>query len=294
MDSEPTPDEEPEFVPDSTAEDETEPAADPSPEEEPAPASDTVAIEPSDNEAESKEEDIESSEDVEGEANEEDEDEANEKDEEEEDEDEEEKSGYRWILWLLGAILLGALCFAGGYYTGKTCSIPFVDSLLTEQKPEVKETEVIPLLPVDTDSIAADTLASDSMATAPAVDSVAATAAASSEPVAASSAPAANPAPAAATPAPVEKVKSDASEDYKKYEAMDVRVRTGAYRIVGLDKKVKVKKGETLLQLARRHYGAPEMVCYIEVYNGFNAKTTLKEGQEVRLPKLVWKKKKSN
>ena len=72
---------------------------------------------------------------------------------------------------------------------------------------------------------------------------------------------------------------------------MDVRVRTGAYRILGEDHEVKVRTGETLAKLARRTLGA-DMECYIEVFNGLKPNTSLKEGQAIKIPKLELKKKK--
>ncbi len=77
-----------------------------------------------------------------------------------------------------------------------------------------------------------------------------------------------------------------------KYEAMDSRVRTGAYRIVGLDHKEKVKEGDNLLRITKRTLG-PGMECYIEVYNGLNATSQLKTGQEIKIPKVERKKKKT-
>ena len=77
-----------------------------------------------------------------------------------------------------------------------------------------------------------------------------------------------------------------------KYEAMDSRVRTGAYRIVGLDHKEKVKEGDNLLRITKRTLG-PGMECYIEVYNGLTATSPLKTGQEIKIPKVERKKKKT-
>ena len=77
-----------------------------------------------------------------------------------------------------------------------------------------------------------------------------------------------------------------------KYEAMDSRVRTGAYRIVGLDHKEKVKEGDNLLRITKRTLG-PGMECYIEVYNGLTATSQLKAGQEIKIPKVERKKKKT-
>jgi len=89
-----------------------------------------------------------------------------------------------------------------------------------------------------------------------------------------------------------EEVKKESSEEpiWKKYEAMDVRVRTGAYHIVGTDHEVKARKGETLARIARRELGE-DMSCYLEVYNDMKPNTELKEGQIVKIPKLKWKKR---
>ena len=76
-----------------------------------------------------------------------------------------------------------------------------------------------------------------------------------------------------------------------KYDQMDSRVRTGAYRIVGNDYSTKVKAGETLPKIARRTLG-PDMECYIEVFNGIKSSAELKEGQSIKIPKLELKKKK--
>jgi chemotaxis protein histidine kinase CheA len=85
--------------------------------------------------------------------------------------------------------------------------------------------------------------------------------------------------------------KAKAAAAQNKYDAMDVRVRLGAYRIVGLDKTVKVKEGDDLVKISRRILG-PDMECYLEVYNNIKASTPLKVGQEIKIPKLEWKKKK--
>jgi hypothetical protein len=87
------------------------------------------------------------------------------------------------------------------------------------------------------------------------------------------------------------KAAADAKTAQDKYGAMDVRVRLGAYRIVGLDKTVKVKEGEDLVKISRRYLG-PDMECYLEVFNNIKASTPLKVGQEIKIPKLEWKKKK--
>ena len=95
---------------------------------------------------------------------------------------------------------------------------------------------------------------------------------------------------------PVEKpavkpVEKPAEDKVDKYSAMDPRVRTGAYRIVGTAQTVKVKEGDNLLKISRRNLG-PDMECYLEVYNNLKASSVLKTGQEIKIPKLELKKKK--
>lgn len=75
-----------------------------------------------------------------------------------------------------------------------------------------------------------------------------------------------------------------------KYEDMDIRVRTGAYRIIGEDRIVKAKAGQTVEDIATKLLG-PGMSCYVEVYNGLDGKATLKEGQTIKIPKLELKKR---
>jgi pyruvate/2-oxoglutarate dehydrogenase complex dihydrolipoamide acyltransferase (E2) component len=78
-----------------------------------------------------------------------------------------------------------------------------------------------------------------------------------------------------------------------KYEAMDARVRTGAYRIVGTDHVEKVKEGDNLKRIAKRTLGQ-DMECYLEVYNNLTSTSELKKGQEIKIPKLELKKKKQS
>lgn len=73
-----------------------------------------------------------------------------------------------------------------------------------------------------------------------------------------------------------------------KYDC-DPRVRTGAYRIVGVDQVVTVGEHQTMATLSKRYLG-PGMECYIEALNGTS---TIKSGQKVKIPKLELKKKKA-
>lgn len=73
-----------------------------------------------------------------------------------------------------------------------------------------------------------------------------------------------------------------------KYDS-DPRVRTGAYRIVGVDQVVTVGEHQTMATLSKRYLG-PGMECYIEALNGTS---TIMSGQKVKIPKLELKKKKA-
>lgn len=90
----------------------------------------------------------------------------------------------------------------------------------------------------------------------------------------------------------VTKEVSEPEVDYRKYEEMDARVRTGAYRIVGTERVVRSTPGETLGYISGRMLG-PDMVCYVEVYNGLKSSNkALEPGTEIKIPKLELKKKK--
>ncbi len=90
----------------------------------------------------------------------------------------------------------------------------------------------------------------------------------------------------------IDKKQDKAAEHAKvvsdKYDS-DARVRTGAYRIVGVDQVVTVGEHQTMATLSKRYLG-PGMECYIEALNGTS---TIKSGQKVKIPKLELKKKKA-
>ena len=71
------------------------------------------------------------------------------------------------------------------------------------------------------------------------------------------------------------------------YDA-DPRVRTGAYRIVGVAQTVTVKEGQSLASLSSQYLG-PGMECYVEAVNGAKE---VKAGQKIKIPKLELKRKK--
>lgn len=78
-----------------------------------------------------------------------------------------------------------------------------------------------------------------------------------------------------------------AAQASSKYD-QDARVRTGAYRIIGVSEVVTAREGQTIKSLSQKYLG-PGMECYVEALNGTSL---LKPGRKVKIPKLELKKKK--
>ena len=93
-------------------------------------------------------------------------------------------------------------------------------------------------------------------------------------------------------PAPVveKPVPSKEENPYDELNNSDARVRTGAYRIVGVKQVVKVQAGQTLASISRQHLG-PGMECYLEV---MNKEKVLKKGDRVKIPELELKRHKKH
>ena len=163
----------------------------------------------------------------------------------------------RWWLWLLLVLLVSAICFGIGLFIGKQDTEPIAP------QPAKTATKVGPTPIVTTKSTASQT---EEDTTEQQVEETL-------EPV--------------AEQAP-EPAKSTQEEEWAKYEAMDIRVKTGAYNIVGLDRVVEVRQGENTRRIARRTLGEG-MECYIEVYNGITASTPLQPGMEIKIPKVKMK-----
>ena len=175
--------------------------------------------------------------------------------EEEVAEEAEEKSASYWWLWLLIAIIACVISFAGGYLYGRHMEM---QELFAEDAPaDTAAVQAAPVVEVK------DTATVDTMQVKPEAEEQAEV----KEP---------------------EVKQPEPEPEWKKYEAMDVRVRTGAYGIVGTDRMEKVRPGDTMKRIARRTLGEG-MECYIEVYNNMTT-SDLKEGQEVKIPKLKLKK----
>ena len=173
-----------------------------------------------------------------------------------------EKSASYWWLWLLIAIIACVISFAGGYLYGRHMEM---QELFAEDAPaDTAAVQAAPVVEVK------DTAKVDTMQVKPEAEEQAEV----KEPK---------------VKQPEPEVKQPEPEpEWKKYEAMDVRVRTGAYGIVGTDRMEKVRPGDTMKRIARRTLGEG-MECYIEVYNNMTT-SDLKEGQEVKIPQLKLKK----
>ena len=186
--------------------------------------------------------------------------------------DEEETSGRKSWLWALIGCVVGLVC---GYLLGNY--FPFGAS---PQAPEQQTAPAKPAVEQKENIVSIDSLE--------AVEEPAEEAAPAQQP--AKPAESAKAEPAKETPKTEAAKPAAATDDLSaKYAAKDARVRLGAYHITGTDKVVKAKEGQTLKQISRTYLG-PDMECYLEVYNDMKANDVLKAGQEVKIPKLVWKK----
>ena len=214
-------------------------------------------------------------------------DDESETEENEEENEEHPSNGYKWILALL-ACLLGV---AGGYVLGNL----FPWSQFTQiQEVKVEKPVLAPkaekvVVPVDSVEQTDVVAPVDQPVPKPAeVSSIEKSLTPTTKP--SESKPVESPAvkPVEPKPAPVATPETTAQLD--KYQKMDNRVRYGAYRIVGTAQEVKVKEGDNLKKIANRILG-PDMECYIEVFNGLTTTSKLKKGQEIMIPKVVYKKK---
>ena len=145
--------------------------------------------------------------------------------EEEVAEEAEEKSASYWWLWLLIAIIACVISFAGGYLYGRHMEM---QELFAEDAPaDTAAVQAAPVVEVK------DTAKVDTMQVKPEAEVKE---------------------PEVKQPEPEVK-QPEPEPEWKKYEAMDVRVRTGAYGIVGTDRMEKVRPGDTMKRIARRTLG---------------------------------------
>lgn len=206
---------------------------------------------------------------------------------------EEENSGA-WKKWLLG-ILACCICFAGGYYLGMTYGSPSSSSEPQVEPAKLKVETVKPKVEVSKSEQATPEQAKPE-ATKPESQELKATEPEPKPEVKPETKPESKPEVKPDTkpeskPEFKAEPKPESATALDKYEQMDSRVRTGAYRIVGTDHVEKVKATDNLARICKRTIG-PGMECYLEVYNGIKGDADLKVGQEIKIPKLVHKKKK--
>jgi hypothetical protein len=170
-------------------------------------------------------------------------------------------SDVAWKKWVLPAALSLAAAFYGGYLTGE----------YSNNQKDIHPASVEKVLAKD----------SVSEKKAPVKDSV------PEKKVPVKESVPEKKAPVKENVAPSHQKDSVASDQY---EAKDIRVRTGAYRIIGTDRVVTVKAGDNVTRIANRTLG-PGMECYIEVLNDMTSRTKLKAGQTIKIPKLERKRK---
>lgn len=175
-------------------------------------------------------------------------------DESDADEDEQPRKRRVWIWWLLAVIVALGMGFAAGYYVGQGTKNPAIVPVTP------KPAEPQPLVPEQPVAIEEEP---EEKSAEPAVEEVVQ-----------------EPQPAAETASP--------EQEWARYEAMDIRVKKGAYHIVGFDRTVEVRQGETTARIARRTLGEG-MECYIEVYNNITASTPLEAGMVIKIPAVKLK-----
>jgi nucleoid DNA-binding protein len=192
--------------------------------------------------------------------------------EESEYENEDEETTGLWKKWVLTAVLC-CLFFAGGYFLGQ---------YQNDKAPETATANTVKTMPKPALQKKSEPVAEAQSEANPKVDTKA-------EPKAE---PKVEPKAEPKVEPKAEPKAEPTSNEYEKYEQMDIRIRTGAYRIVGTDHIEKVRPNDDLSRICKRTIG-PGMECYLEVYNGIKGNGDLKPGQEIKIPKLQHKKKKS-
>ena len=200
--------------------------------------------------------------------------------------DDSETSGsyWKWVVAAVVCLILMAAAAYGGYMFGleegkhqeKKSQIADYAAQLDKQTAELRKQRLANQEQAIADTSATAKKVADTSATAPKVADTSPT----KKEVSATS-PATQ--PATSTPS--------AEEDYSRYNTSDVRIRTGAYIIVGIDKTVTAQEGQTIGKIAQSQLG-PGMSCYVEAVNGMKENTVLKKGTRIKIPKLRHKKKK--
>lgn len=211
------------------------------------------------------------------------------------------KSEHRKMRVLIGACAaFVVLCMAGAGYmftqmqkkdnriSNLEAQVQAFTTLSKQQTAKPK-----PATP-QSDTLQGETVATETTAatatTAPATTSVPATTKPATT-TAATSTTTLNAARAAKTAAQAGKTaqaaKSATSDAASVNYAKDPRIRTGAYNIVGVDRTVTVKAGQTLSSISHFYLGQG-MECYVEAVNG--GRTEFNAGEKIKIPKLKHKK----
>lgn len=189
---------------------------------------------------------------------------------------------YKLFMPAVAAVVLAALSAAGGYYVGNR-QVSAYDTLVVHDTVIVTDTVLVE--PTDT---AVDSTSTVAEPAAPvAVEPAAPVAAKPAAPVEAVSSPAAARKPAATVSRPTASENEHNANDYNS----DPRLRYGGYRIVGEDRTVTVREGQTFASICRAAFG-PDMECYVEAFNGLPRNPNVKAGQVIRIPKLERKHQK--
>lgn len=194
-------------------------------------------------------------------------------DEEEVEQDEEEddvetSNSHCKLYWILATIILVLIALLVGFKAGEY----YAENMKPQTQKSKMDAKVKDADKIQVDSVSKDTIKQKMMATESEIKAKERVNTKTKDEV-----------QEITTPKVVEKPQANMPD----YDSMDARVRTGAYAIVGLDRTVTVKANETLKRVSDRTLG-PGMECYIEVYNGIKE---VKEGQNIKIPKLVLKKK---
>ena len=163
--------------------------------------------------------------------------------------EEEESAFKKYWKWIGIAVLTLAVGILIGYLMGNRSNTPPA----SEQSVEVVDSEAVKALPNASDTIAADSLEveSEDLEEEDSEED-------SEEDVEEEEVP-------QQEVAQTDKTSEATTEERQldKWEAMDTRVKTGAYRILGTDTVLKAKAGDNLTRICNRTIG-PGMECYLE------------------------------
>ncbi len=202
------------------------------------------------------------------------------------DEEEEKKPKGKWFLMGMGVLLLMAASAYGGYTYGLMEGRSQVSAVI---EPVMESKQPVAVVNQDTTVVKKDSAQTEAIVTKAEVKENA-----EEKPAAVTNKP--EDMLVTITKTPKEKsdaVKKTTEEELDKYAKMDERVRLGAYRIIGTERVVTVQPGQTFYSICKGNLG-PDMQCYVEVYNGLPKNPEVKVGQQLKIPKLQWKKKRKH